>query len=126
VIDLLVATIEAAGMIAGGEQNALHTVAARALEQVVAADDVGAQDRLPRAFDREAAEMNDGVDPRGDAHHVAEPTDVTGREALVRQKLFDWPDIGQAHVVLARELGAQHRADAAGGSGQKNSLHVWS
>src|SRR5262249_53996721 len=56
------ARIEADHVVRGSEYHAPHALAARRLEQVVAADDVGLQDRLPRPFDRESAEMHDAFD----------------------------------------------------------------
>src|SRR5262245_48254167 len=49
--DPALARIEADRVVRRGEHHALDLGAARSLEQVVAADDVGAEDRLPRPFD---------------------------------------------------------------------------
>src|SRR5262245_13091931 len=54
--DAAAARIEADGVVGRGEDDALDAVPARRLEQVVAADDVGVEDRLPWPLDREAAE----------------------------------------------------------------------
>src|SRR5438105_12878528 len=59
-VDRLVAPVEAHGVVAGGEHDALHAVPARRLEHVVAADDVRLEDPVPRPFDRIAAEVDDG------------------------------------------------------------------
>src|SRR5262249_53458436 len=42
-----------------GEHHPFDALPTRRLEQVIATDDVGLQDRVPRSFDREAAEMHD-------------------------------------------------------------------
>src|SRR5262245_26819173 len=60
--DPTLARIEADRVVRGGEHHASHALAARRLEQVVAADDVRLQDRLPRPFDRKPAEMHDPLD----------------------------------------------------------------
>ncbi len=54
----LVARIEADHMVAGGKDHALHALAFRRFEQVIGADDVGVEDRLPLAFDGEGTEMD--------------------------------------------------------------------
>src|SRR4029453_16158525 len=81
--DAMGARIEADGMVGGGEDDALHTFAARGLEQIVAADDVGLQDRLPRPFDREAPEMDDTFDPLDDLFYLVELGKIGGHEGLV-------------------------------------------
>ena len=62
-------------------RHALHALAARRLEQIVAADDVGLQDRLPGPFDREAAEMDDAVDALDDLLDLVELGEIGGDEA---------------------------------------------
>src|SRR5882724_1539825 len=59
--DLALARIEADGVVGRGEDHALRAGLPRRLEEVVAADDVGIQDLIPRALDRMAAEMDDAV-----------------------------------------------------------------
>src|SRR6266446_4643721 len=70
-IDLLVAVEETGGVIAGSEQDALYAVLPRRFEGVVTAGDVGAQDHVPRSFDREAAEMHDRIHALGHARMSA-------------------------------------------------------
>src|SRR5262249_59765660 len=53
--------IEADRMVRRREHHPFDAVAARRLEQIVATDDVGLQKRVPRPFDREAAEAHDAV-----------------------------------------------------------------
>src|SRR6266571_8652943 len=62
VIDGFVAAVEAGGVVARCENDAARAVAPRGLERIVGADDVRAQDHLPRAFDGEAADVHDRVD----------------------------------------------------------------
>src|SRR5207302_926714 len=72
------ARIEADRVIGRREDDALDPFAPRRLEQVVAADDVGAEDRLPRAFDRMPAEMDDAVDPVDHSFHRRRIGEVGG------------------------------------------------
>src|SRR5262249_61972032 len=55
------ARIEADRMVGGGKYDAPHLGLPSGLEQVVATDDVRIQNRIPRAFDRVAAEMHNAV-----------------------------------------------------------------
>src|SRR5665213_2800344 len=64
--DSVMARIEAHRMIRRREDDALDALSARRLEQVVAADDVGLQDRIPGVLDRNSAEMQDAVDALAD------------------------------------------------------------
>ena len=77
------------------------TLARRAaFEQVVAADDVGAVDRLPRAFAREAAEMDDALDTGDrllDRRHVGE---ISGDEFLVGFEIARGADITQPQARI--------------------------
>ena len=74
-------------------------LAARRLEQVVAADDVGLQDRLPRPLDREAAEMDDAVDTLDGRLDLVDAGEVGGDEGLVG------PEIGRLLDVAQPQLG---------------------
>jgi hypothetical protein len=94
------ARIEADRVIRRGEDDALDLGAARRLEQVVAADNVGAVDRLPRAFDREAAEMDDALDTRDrllDRRHVGE---IGGDEFLVGFEIARGANITQPQARI--------------------------
>jgi hypothetical protein len=53
-------------MVRRREHDALDALLARRLEQIVATDDIGLQDVVPRAFDRKPAEMQDAVDALAD------------------------------------------------------------
>src|SRR5258708_2339048 len=57
----VMAWIETHRMVRGRKHDALDALFARGFEQIVAADDIGLQDVVPRAFDRKAAEMQDAV-----------------------------------------------------------------
>src|SRR5688500_3667102 len=112
------APVEASGMVAGGKHVALHAVAPRGLEHVVAADDVRLQDRFPRAFDRVAAEVHDGVDALGDAQAVGHLRNIRLDEVLCLQGA----PVRKPQLVLPRQLASEMRADVAGGAGDQNGL----
>src|SRR5664280_639635 len=58
--------IKSHGMVRRREHDALDTLPARRLEQIVAADDVGLQDVVPRPLDRKPAEMQNAVNALAD------------------------------------------------------------
>jgi hypothetical protein len=96
VVDGLVAAIEADRVVAGREDDALHAVAPRRLEDVVAADDVRLQDAFPGAFHRIAAEMHDRIDALGDAQRVGHFRDV-GLDEVLR---LERPLVGKSQLVF--------------------------
>ena len=61
VVDRALAAIEAHHVVGGGEDDALAALPARRLVDVVEADDVGVEDRIPRPLDRVAAEVDQAV-----------------------------------------------------------------
>src|SRR4051794_9221608 len=61
IVDLAMARIKTDRMVRRSEDNALDALATGGLKEVVAADDVGLQDVVPRPFDRIAAEMDDAI-----------------------------------------------------------------
>src|SRR5216684_4446231 len=77
--------IEADRMIRRREHDPLDPGAARGLEQVVAADDIGVEDRFPRPFDREPAEMDDALHPFDGALDLAHDRQISLDEGLVRR-----------------------------------------
>ena len=123
--DVVVARIEADGVVGGGEHHALDALAARRLEQIVAADDVGLQDRLPRPFDREAAEMDDAFDALDGLLDLVELGEVGGDERLVVAEIGRRLDVAQPQLGIDRlQQLAQASADVAGGAGQQNTFHA--
>ena len=123
--DAALARIKADRVIGGREDDALDAGAARRLEQVVAADDIGIEDRLPRAFDRKAAEMHDAVDAGDrllDLRHVGE---IGLHEVLVGAQIGRLLDVADADLRIdALQQLAQPRADVARGSGDQNFFHA--
>jgi hypothetical protein len=117
--DVVKAGVEADGMIGGGEDHALDALAPRRLEQIVAADDVGLQDRLPRPFDGVAPEMNDALDAVDRLLDLLEAGKVGSNEGLVGPEIGRLLDVAQAQLGVDRlqEL-AQATADVAGRTGQ--------
>ena len=105
-------------MIAAGEHDAFDALDAGRLEQIVRADDVGAEDRVPVAFDGKVAQVNDAVDP-GDGGSAGRPIAQVGLdERLIGPAIVQGDDVGQAQALAPFELPAQEAPDAAGGAGQ--------
>src|SRR5215216_2772710 len=110
--------IKADRVVRRGEHDALDPGPARRLEQIVAADDVGLQDRLPWALDRKAAEMHDAVDPLHDFLHRREVRKLGRHESLIRAEICRRAHIAHAQFWIdAFEELAQPRANATGGAG---------
>src|SRR6266496_4433545 len=124
VIDGLVAAVEADGVVAGREHDAARAVPPRGFERVVGAEDVRAQDHLPRAFDGEAAEVHDRGYALRHAQHVAQAGAVAPDEFLAPGEVLDRADVGQPQGVAPRELAAQVAADVAGGARDEDLLHA--
>src|SRR5581483_8402411 len=123
--DAVMARVEPHRVVGGSEHHPLDALAARRLEQVVAADDVGLQDRLPRAFHRVAAQVDDAVDAVDDALHLLDAGEVGGNERLVVGEVGGLPDVAQAKVgVDGLQEPAQARADVARGAGEQDARHV--
>ena len=122
--DALVARIEADGVIGGGEYHALDAGAAGGLEQIVSADDIGLQDRVPRAFDRVAAEMHDAVDAGDDFLDRGEVGEIGGHEIFIAREIGGLAQITPADARVEALQGlAQARADAARGAGDEKFFH---
>lgn len=71
--DGFVLAIKAAHVVGTGKHHALDALLARRFLQVLGTQDSGLQDRAKRAFDRDAAQVNDGVDashPRVNCHCI--------------------------------------------------------
>ena len=66
-------------MVRRGEDDPLHALEARRLEEVVAADDIGVVDDVPVRLDRIAAEMEDAVDAGDGAAERLDVAEVGGR-----------------------------------------------
>jgi hypothetical protein len=103
-IDLLLALVEPRGVIAGREQHAFDPVPACRFEQVIAADDIGAQDHLPGTFHREAPEVDDRIHALGDAQHVGHLCNIAGRGCFSGGERLDRFDVRQTQIVLARPV----------------------
>src|SRR5262249_59062099 len=118
------ARIEAARMVPRRNPPPFDALAPRRLEQIVATDDVGLQNRVPRSFDRETAEMHDAVDAGDgglDRRHAGE---IGFDEGLVRRQIGGPLDVAQPEGgVDAFEQLAQSRAYAARRAGDQNRLH---
>ena len=92
--------IEADRMVRRREHDPLDPGAARGLEQIVAADDIGVEDRLPRPFDREAAEMDDALHALDGALDLAHDREIGLDEGLVRRQVGGWREVAPADVRI--------------------------
>ena len=85
--DATLPRIEADDMVRGCEHHPSDALATRGLEQVVATDDVGLQDGIPRSLDREPSEMDNAVDARDGALDLGQAGEVGRDEGFVRAKV---------------------------------------
>ena len=94
-------------------------LAARCLEQIVAADDVGRMDRLPRLLDRDAAQMDDAVDALDDLLDRGHVGEIGLDEFLVRLRADGRRDVAQAQFAIdALQQFPRGGADTAGSTSQ--------
>jgi hypothetical protein len=124
--DMMMARIEADGVVRRGEHDALDALLVRGLEQVVAADDVGLQNIVPRTFDRITAEMNDAVDA------FANRLDLCPIGKIRRLELFVLAEIGGRLQVAQQQIRidrrqqlAQARADSTRRAGHQYAWHFF-
>ncbi|MEH2507319.1 hypothetical protein V1290_006130 [Bradyrhizobium sp. AZCC 1578] len=98
----------------------------RRFEQIVAADNVGLQDRVPRTFHRVAAEMQDAVDAFADRLNLRHVGEIGRLELLVLAEIGRRLQVAQQQVRIDRlqEL-AQGCADPAGGAGHQYAWHLF-
>ena len=81
-VDGLIAAVEAHGMVAAREDDALHAVAPGRFVHVVGAADVHVADRFPVAFDGEPAQVHDRLHASRRRQHVFEACHVRLHESL--------------------------------------------
>ncbi len=124
--DLALARIEADRVVGRGEDHALHAGLARRLEQVVAADDVGVEDLLPRALRPNG--RRDGSRCRAPLTSAATCVglgEVGLHEGLAGLQVLRLHPVAQHQPGI--ELGQQwprHGADAAGGAGEDDAARL--
>src|ERR1700722_16569958 len=87
--DPMMPRIEPDRVVRRREHDALDTLLARPLEQIVTADNIGLQDIVPRALDRIAAEMKDAV------NSLADRLDLRRVRQFRRLEFFVSPEIGR-------------------------------
>ena len=120
--DLALARIEADGVVGRGEDHALDAGLPRRLEEIVAADDIGLQDRVPRPFDRIAAEMDDAVRALHGRRDLVGLGEVGGDEGLARQQVLGLHLVAQHQAgIERRQQRPDHGADAARGAGEDDA-----
>ena len=90
------ARIKTDRMVGGREDDALDAGFARGLEGVVAADDIGIEDRLPRTFDGKPAEMHDAVDTGDGLLHLRHIGEIGLHEFLIGAQIGRLPDVADA------------------------------
>src|SRR4029077_9892248 len=122
--DLALARIKTDRMVRRGEDDALDFLAPRRLEQIVAADDIGAQDAVPRLLDRLAAEMDDAVDALDQLFDLGEVGEIGLDERLAFCQTGRRADVAPANIRIdAVEQLAQPRTDATRCARHQNCLH---
>src|SRR5262249_46243385 len=122
--DALRARIKPNSVIGRREHHALDAGAARRLEQIVAADDIGVEDRLPRSLDGMTAEMNDTLDAGDRLLDLREIGEIGGDKVIAGGKIRGLADIARPKMRIdAAQNLAQSRADIAGSAGNENVLH---
>jgi len=98
----------------------------RGLEQIIATDDVGLQDLIPRPFDRIAAEMQDAVDALADRLDLREVSQIGRLEFFVRAEIGRRLQVGEQEVrINRRQQFAQGCADPAGRAGHQYAWHFF-
>ena len=119
----LVLAVEAGHVVRAREHHAAHARLARGLVQVVGADDVGRQDRLPRLLGGDAAHVHDGVDAVQQRQHGAGVGQVGPHHLFGRRGGAQVDGVRQAQqVAVRRQSAAQLAAEAAGGAGQEQAV----
>jgi hypothetical protein len=122
----VVPRVEADRVVGRGEYHTLDALFACGLEQIVAADDVGLQDRIPGALDRIAAEMQDAVDALADRLDLRHVGKIGCLEFLVLAEIGRRLQVAQHQVRIdRRQQLAQARADPAGGAGHQYAWHLF-
>src|SRR4051794_6257369 len=122
--DAVMPRIEADRMVGRGEHDALDALFARGLEQIIAADDIGLQDIVPRTFDGKSAEMQDAVDALADGFDLGEVGEVGGLEFLARAEVGGRFHVAEHQIRIDREQQlAQACADFTGSAGHQYAWH---
>src|ERR1700692_3055686 len=116
--------IEPYRVVRGREHDALDALLARRLEQIVAADDIGLQDVIPRPLDRKSAEMQDAVDT------LADRLDLRRVRQFCRLEFFVSAEIGRRFQVAQQQVRIDRRqqlsqacADSTGRAGHQYAWH---
>src|SRR6185369_13217952 len=88
------------------------------------AHDVRLEDRLPRTFDGEAAEVDDGIHALGDDQRVLHAGNVALNELLAVSERLDGLQVRDAQRIAPGELAPQVRSDAARRTGDENGFQA--
>jgi hypothetical protein len=118
----MLAAVEAYRVIAAGEHHPLHIRKPGRFEDIVGADDVRAEDRLPGPLDRIGAEMGDAVhalDGIGDGGRIGE---VAGDRLFTLARVRDRLAVEQAQLVVGSQQRPQHARRHAGSAGQQDQF----
>ena len=91
----LIAPIKSHGMIGRRKDDALHAGAMRGLEQIIAADDVGVEDRVPWGLDRNAAQMDDAVNSVYNLLDLRVFVKIRADEVFTGPKIVRDPDVAE-------------------------------
>ncbi len=101
----------------------LTPLTARRLEYVVAANDVGAEDPVPRPLDRITAQMHDCIHALCDAKSVGKLRDVGANEFFFFVDFFQRTEVGDLQHILAREFTPQMRPDVTCRARDQDGFH---
>src|SRR6516162_3804477 len=123
--NVLVARVEAHRVVGRGKHDALDALPTRGLEEIVAAHDVGLQDRLPGSLDREPAQVDHSIDPIHGPLDVLDPGKLGRHEILIGAQISRFFDVAEPQLWIDRfEDLAQPRADVASSAREQNACHL--
>lgn len=106
-----------------GIDDAAHALFPGGFVDVVAAADVGGEDRLPRRLQRRAAEMHDRIDSRRRSHHGLRIIELEGRDLLMRLRSAERDAVRKAKLARQwRKTRPQPAAQPPCRAGDQDSL----
>ena len=121
--DRLILPIKPCHMVGTGENNSFDAVFSRCLVQMVSAEDVRLENWPERTFDRDAAKVDDGINPCNHGVDGLSVGQIRQDNLLTLSCNAYWNSIGEAQRgAVDFEPLAQSLAQAAGSAGQQQFL----